>query len=138
MNNLQAVGIRMKMRTTERATFYSNWQQKKLRGLFLTAVGNSGNAASRVAEFIYSKGGYAYGGYPDIDDLFIQQARERDVKKREALLFRIQQLTIDRVMFAPIMDLRALMGVGPRVAEHTINSLPMVPFPSWEDMRLKP
>ena len=137
VNNLNAVGIRMKMRPTERATFYSNWQQKKLRGLFLTAVGNSGNAASRVAEFIYSKGGYAYGGYPDIDDLFLQQAGERDVKKREALLHRIQQLTIDRVMFAPIMDLRGLMGVGPRVAEHTINSLHLVPFPSWEDLRLK-
>jgi ABC-type transport system substrate-binding protein len=90
-----------------------------------------------VAEFIYSKGGYAYGGYPDIDDLFLQQAGERDVKKREALLHRIQQLTIDRVMFAPIMDLRGLMGVGPRVAEHTINSLHLVPFPSWEDLRLK-
>src|SRR5262245_34621822 len=137
VNNLNAAGIRVKMRPTERATFYSNWQQKKLRGLFLTAAGNSGNAASRVAEFIYSKGGYAYGGYPDIDDLFFQQARERDVKKREVLLHRIQQLTIDRVMFAPIMDLRALMGIGPRLADHTINSLHLVPFPSWEDVRLK-
>ena len=26
-------------------------------------------------------------------------------------------------MFAPIMDLRALMGVGPRVAEHMITSI---------------
>ncbi len=65
---------------------------------------------------------YASGGYPDIDELFRQQARERDPGKREALLHRIQQLTIDRVMFAPIMDLRALMAVGPRVTEHTINN----------------
>ena len=86
---------------------------------------------------MYSKGSYAYGGYPDIDELFQQQARERDPARREALLHRIQQLTIDRAMFAPIMDLRALMGVGPRVAEHTINSIPMTPFPSYEDMRLK-
>src|SRR5438874_7821318 len=35
------------------------------RSLFLTAVGNSGNAASRVEAFMYSKGPYAYGGYPD-------------------------------------------------------------------------
>jgi len=41
------------------------------------------------------------------------------------------------VMFAPIMDLRALNGVGPRVADHTINALHMVPWPSWEDMRLQ-
>ncbi len=137
VNYLNAVGIRVKMRPMERATFYAAWQEKKLRGLFLTAAGNSGNAASRVEAFIYSKGSYAYGGYPDIDELFQQQARERDPARREALLHRIQQLTIDRAMFAPIMDLRALMGVGPRVAEHTINSIPMTPFPSYEDMRLK-
>jgi peptide/nickel transport system substrate-binding protein len=137
VNNLNAVGIRVRMRPTERATFYSNWRDKKLRGLFLTAVGNSGNAASRVESFIQSKGAYAYGGYPDIDDLFEQQARERDVKKREALLHKIQQLTIDRAMFAPLMDLRALMAVGPRVAEHAINIVPMTPFPSYEDLKLK-
>ena len=57
---------------------------------------------------MYSKGSYSYGGYPDIDDLFQEQARERDLAKREALLHRIQQLTIDRVMFAPIFDFRAL------------------------------
>jgi peptide/nickel transport system substrate-binding protein len=137
VNYLNAAGIRVKMRPIERATFYSAWREKKLRGLFLTAAGNSGNAASRVETFIYSKGPYAYGGYPDIDDLYQQQAKERDRTKREALLHRIQQLTMERVMFAPIMDLRALMGVGPRVAEHTINSIPMHPFPSLEDMRLK-
>jgi peptide/nickel transport system substrate-binding protein len=137
VNYLNAVGIRVKMRPVERAAFYAAWQEKKLRGLFLTAVGNSGNAASRVEAFIYSKGSHAYGGYPDIDDLFQQQARERDRAKREAVLHRIQQLTVDRAMFAPIMDLRALMGVGPRVAEHTINAIPMVFYPSYEDMRLK-
>jgi peptide/nickel transport system substrate-binding protein len=137
MNDLNAVGIRVKLRPMERAAFYAAWQEKKLRGLFLVAVGNSGNAASRVESFMYSKGGSAYGGYPDIDELFQQQARERDPVKREALLHRIQQLSIDRVMFAPIMDLRGLMGVGPRLADHTINSIPMYPFPSHEDMRLK-
>jgi len=137
LNNLNAVGIRVRMRPTERAAFTAAWQEKKLRGLFMVAVGNSGNAATRIESFVYSKGNYAYGGYPDIDELFLQQARERDPAKREALLHRIQQLTVDRVMFAPIMDLRALNGVGPRVAEHTINSIPVFPFPSNEDMRLK-
>jgi len=137
LNYLNAVGIRMRMRPMERATFYAAWKEKKLRGVFMTAVGNSGNAASRVESFIQSKGEYAYGGYPDIDDLFQQQARERDAKKREALLFKIQQLTVDRVMFAPIMDLRALMGIGPRIAKHTITDVWMSPFPSFEDVTLK-
>ena len=63
--------------------------------------------------FVYSKGSYAYGGYPDIDELFQQQARERDPAKREVLLHRIQQLTIDRVMFAPIWNRVAHPDVNP-------------------------
>ena len=137
VNYLNAAGIRVRIRTMERAAFYAAWREKKLRGLFMVAAGNSGNAASRVAEFIYSKGSYAYGGYPDIDDLAQVQAGERDVKKREAMLHKIQQLTIDRAMFAPIMDLRALMGVGPKMADHTINLVPMTVWPSYEDMKIK-
>ena len=121
----------------EQAAFDAAWQEKKLRGIFLTAAGNSGNAATRVEAFVYSKGTFAYGGYPDIDDLFQQQSRERDAAKREALLHRIQQLTIDRVMFAPIWNTRVVVGVGPRVAEHTINLVPMSIWPSYEDMRLR-
>jgi len=136
-NCLNAVGIRVRIRTMERAAFYTAWREKKLRGLFMAAAGNSGNAASRVAEFISSRGAYAYGGYPDIDDLAAQQARERDPRRREALLHRIQQLTIDRAMFAPIMDYRTLRGVGPRVAEHMLDTQHLVPFPAYEDMRLR-
>ena len=97
----------------------------------------SGNAASRVESFIWSKGAYANGGYPDIDDLFLRQAGERDAQQREAMLDQIQQLTIDRAMFAPIMDLRALNGIGKRVTKHTITDVWMSPFPSYEDMEVK-
>jgi peptide/nickel transport system substrate-binding protein len=137
VNYLNAVGIRVRLRTMERAAFLTAWREKKLHGLFMTAVGASGNAATRAEAFMYSKGSYAYGGYPDLDELFERQASERDRTKREALLHRIQQLTIERVMFAPIMDLRGLIGVGPRLAEHTINSIPVHPFPAFEDIRLK-
>src|SRR2546428_13058411 len=91
VNYLNAVGVRVRMRPMERAAFYAAWREKKLRGLFLVGVGNSGNAASRVQEFMYSKGGYAYGGYPDIHDLFQQQARERAGPNREAAVYRIHQ-----------------------------------------------
>jgi len=137
VNYLNAIGIRVRLRNMERAAFLTAWREKKLRGLFMTAVGASGNAATRAEAFMYSKGSYAYGGYPDLDELFEQQAVERDRTKREALLHRIQQLTIERVMFAPIMDLRGLIGVGPRLAEHTINSIPVHPYPAFEDIRLK-
>ena len=70
VNDLNAVGIRVKMRPMERAAFYAAWREKKLRGLVLAAAGASGNAATRVETFIYSKVSYAYGGYPDIDALY--------------------------------------------------------------------
>jgi peptide/nickel transport system substrate-binding protein len=137
VNDLNAAGIRVRLRQMERAAFYADWQAKKLRGLFMVGAGNSGNAATRVESFIQSKGAYAYGGYPDIDAMFAEQAGERDPKKREALLSKIQQLTIDRVMYAPIMDLRALMGIGSRITKHTITDVWMSPFPSYEDMEIK-
>ena len=138
VNDLNAAGINVTLRQMERAAFYGAWQEKKLRGLFMTAAGNSGNAASRVEAFMQSKGAYAYGGYPDLDALFQQQATERDVEKRQELLFKIQQLTVDRAMYAPIMDLRTLNGIGPRVAKDTITDVWMSPWPSYEDIELKP
>jgi hypothetical protein len=134
---LQAIGIRVRMRTMERAAFLAAWREKKLRGIVMTAVGTAGNAASRVATFMCSQGSLAYGGYPDIDTLCQQQAVERNRTQREALLHRIQQLTIDRVMFAPLIDFRALVGLGPRVAEHALDTVPLHAFPAWEDVRLK-
>jgi len=137
LNDLNSVGIRLRMRPMERATFYAQWAEKKLPAVFMAAAGNSGNAASRVETFIWSKGGYAHGGYPDIDEKFLAQAQERDPVRRQAILEEIQQLTIDRVMFAPILDLRGLMGVGPRIVRDTIGDVWMNPFPSYEDMEIK-
>src|SRR5262249_8884426 len=135
--SLQAIGIRAQMRTMERAPFLTAWRDKKLRGLFLVLVGASGSAATRVTTFVCSQGAFAYGGYPDIDTLCQQQAVERDRARREALLHRIQQLTIERVMFAPIMDFRTLVGLGPRIAEHALDTIPLHAWPAWEDVRLK-
>jgi peptide/nickel transport system substrate-binding protein len=103
----------------------------------MPGAGAAGNAASRVEDFIYSKGAYAEGGYPDIDELYRQQAKERDVQKREVLLHRIQQLTIDRMMFAPVYDFRALMGIGSRVVKDTIGDIYLDPWPAYEDIEMK-
>jgi peptide/nickel transport system substrate-binding protein len=136
-NDLAGVGIRTRVRTMERVTFLEAWRNKKLQGLIVNATAAQGNAASRLEAFVVTGSAYAYGGYPDIDDLFRQQAAERDVGRREALLHKIQQLTIERAMYAPVMDLRTLNGIGPRIAKHTITDVWMSPFPSYEDMELK-
>jgi peptide/nickel transport system substrate-binding protein len=137
VNDLNAVGIRVRLAPMERAAFYADWRAHKFHGLYMTGAGNAGNAASRVEAFIYSKGGFSSGGYPDIDKLYLDQAGERDPKKREATLDKIQQLTIDRMMFAPVYDFRALNGVGPRIAKDTIGDVYLDPFPEYEDIELK-
>ncbi len=40
-------------------------------------------------------------------------------------------------MFAPIMDYRTLRGVGPRIAEHMLDTMHLIPFPAYEEVRLK-
>jgi peptide/nickel transport system substrate-binding protein len=137
VNDLNAAGIRVRLAPMERAAFYADWKAHKFHGLYMTGAGAAGNAATRVESFMYSKGAYAEGGYPDIDELYHRQARERDRQKREALLHQIQQLTIDRMMFAPVYDFRALMGVGPRIVKDTIGDIYLSPWPAYEDVVLK-
>ena len=137
-NDLATVGIRTRVRTMERATFMEAWRAKKLPGLILTVTAAPGNAPSRIENFIISTAPYATGGYPDIDDLFKQQAQERDRKKREAILHQIQRLMQERVMFGGIFEPATLHGVGPRVEEPAIGLTTQLYFAApYEDMRLK-
>ena len=97
-----------------------------------------GNAATRIEPFVISGGAFAYGGYPDIDGLFKEQASELYPKKREALLHRIQQLIHDKAMVLPIWQLALLQGVGPRVAEAGFGLIADYPWSApYEDLKLK-
>ena len=137
-NDLAAVGIRSRVRIMERATYMEAWRAKKLQGVLVTVSAAPGNAASRLEAFVVSTGPYAYGGHPDIDDLFRQQAQERDRKKREAMLHEIQRLMHERVMHGPIFEPATLHGVGPRVEEPAVGLNPLLYFTApYEDMRLK-
>jgi peptide/nickel transport system substrate-binding protein len=137
-NYLTAVGIRTRVRSMERATFFEAWRAKKLTGVIMGASAGLGNAPARLEAFVISTGTYAYGGYPDIDDLFRQQAHERDRKKREALLHQIQRLMHERVMYAPIFEPATLHGIGPRVEEPAVGLNPLLYFAApYEEMRLK-
>jgi peptide/nickel transport system substrate-binding protein len=138
LNYLTAAGIRAKLRPLERAGFLQAYREKKLKGIVYGLSGVFGNAATRIESFTYSKGTYAYGGYPDIDGLFQEQAVERDRKKREALLHRIQQLIHDKVMYLPIWQLALLQGVGPRVAEPGLGLIADFPWSApYEELKLK-
>ncbi len=135
---LGSVGIKVRIRTMERAAFYSALESKKLKGLCVCINAVYGNAASRMSQTVPTDGAFAYGGYPDIDGLYKQQARENDPRKREAQLHQIQRLLHERVRFAPIMDFIWPSGVGPRVAEPALMLIDPYPWSApLEDVRLK-
>ena len=135
---LQAAGIRVRLRPLERAAFFKGYQEKKLKDIAYTITGAFGNAATRIENFVASGGTYVYGGYPDIDGLFREQAGELDRKRREAMLQRIQQLMHERVMYAPIWELGFIHAQGPRVAESGLGLIPGWAFSApYEDVKLK-
>src|SRR6266446_922860 len=101
-NYLQAVGIRTRMRTMERATFLTSWREHKLRGVIMGLGAPAGNAATRIEVYATKGGIYSAGVVPEIEALYQRQARELDRKKREGLLHQIQQIMYDRAMYVPI------------------------------------
>ncbi len=138
-NNLQAVGIRTRLRPLERAAFFAAYSEKKLKNIIQGASGAFGNAATRLEAFVVTGGAYVYGSYPDLDGLFQEQATELDRKRREAILHKMQQLVVqDKAMYAPIWELAFLNGVGPRVQESGLGLIPGFAYSGpYEDVALK-
>ncbi len=139
INYLQAVGIRTRLRTMERAAFLAAWREKKIKGVIMGLGAPAGNAATRIEVYVTKGGIYASGVVPEIEDLYQRQAREMDRKKREATLYQIQQIMHDRVMHVPIYELAFLWGVGPRVEEACVDHIKGFSYSApYEDLKLKP
>ena len=138
VNNLREVGIKMQMRPIERAGFIKGYADKQFKNLIQAGPGAFGNAATRLEMMIVKGGQFAYGSYPDIDALFLQQAVELDRAKRAAILHKMQQMMVDRTIFAPIWQLAFINGIGPRVKESAFGLIPGFPYTSpYEDLVLK-
>jgi peptide/nickel transport system substrate-binding protein len=137
-NDLQAIGIRIKVQPLERAAMIKANQEKKLKNLYRGGSAAFGNAATRIEALVVSDGRYAYGGAPDIDGLFREQAAETDRKKREAMLHRIQQLMYDRAIFVPLFEPAFLNGYGPRVVESGLGLITYHGYSAlYEDVKLR-
>ena len=78
------------------------------------------------------------GSLPEIDDLYARQAREIDVKKREAMVHEIQKIIHDKVTAIPLFEQAFIWGVGPRVAEAGEGRISGFGYSApFEDLRLK-
>ncbi|HEU5197679.1 MAG TPA: ABC transporter substrate-binding protein [Methylomirabilota bacterium] len=139
VNYLQAVGIKTRLRTMERAAFLSAFREKKLRGVIMGLGAPAGNAATRIDTYVTKNGIYSSGVVPEIEDLFVRQARELDRKKREALLHQIQTIMHDRVLHVPIFEIAFLWGVGPRVEEPMVDAIKGFSYSApYEDLKVRP
>ncbi len=137
LDNLQAVGIRVKLRPIERAAFIKGYAEKAFKNIINGGSGAFGNAATRLEAFVVKGGTFVYGNYPDIDALFQQQAVEMDHKRRGAVLEKIQQILHERTIYAPIWQLAFINGVGPRVGESGFGLIAGYPYTSpYEDITL--
>src|SRR5207245_99018 len=82
--------------------------------------------------------GFDAGVIPEVEDLFQRQAREIDVKRREALIHQIQQILHDRVTHVPIYELAFTWGIGPRLEEPGISLIRGYAYSApYEDLKLK-
>jgi len=138
LDNFQAAGIRLKLRPFERAAFVEAYSGKKLKNVILGGSGAFGNTATRFEAFVVKGGAYVYGSYPDIDALYQQQAIELDHKKRAAILDKMQQILVDRTIYAPIWQLGFINGVGPRVGESGFGLITDFAYTApFEDITIK-
>jgi len=138
LNNLQEVGIRSRLRPMERAAFLKGWGEKSFKNLIQCGSGAFGNAATRLEAFIVKGGTYAYGSYPDIDALALQQAAELDHKRRAAMLEKMQQLVHEKSVVAPIWQLAFINGVGPRVGQSGFGLITDYAYTApYEDITIK-
>src|SRR6185436_15719004 len=138
LNSLEDIGIRVKLRPIERAAFTSSYGEKKYRNLIQGGSGAFGSAATRMETFVVKGGTYVYGSYPDIDELFAQQAQTADKAKRTELLHRMQQQVHERTVYAPLFQLGFLNGQGRRVEEAAFNLISGHPYSApYEELRLK-
>jgi ABC-type transport system substrate-binding protein len=137
-NYFQAVGIRVTVRPLERAAFFKEYQEKRLKHIIQSGSAAFGNAATRLDAFVASSGLFTYGTYPDIEGLIREQETAQDRGKREAILHQIQQLIHEKVMFAPLMEPAILNGYGPRLAEPSLGTITnMAGAAPYEDIQLK-
>jgi peptide/nickel transport system substrate-binding protein len=139
VNYFAAVGIRVRMRTMERAALLTAWREKKIRNLFVGATGAAGNASTRLEGYVTGRGTGSYGSIPEIEDLFARQLQEMDRKKRESVLHQIQRIVADRVLFVPIWENGFIRAYGPRMDEAALTLIPSFPYSApLEDLRIKP
>ena len=115
-----------------------SYAEKKFKNVIQGGSGAFGNAATRLEMLAVKGGTYAYGSYPDLDELFQRQAAELDKQHCETILHKMQQIVHERTMYAPIWQFAFINGHGPRVGESGFGLIPRFAYTGpYEDITIK-
>jgi peptide/nickel transport system substrate-binding protein len=138
VDNLQAVGVRARLRPSERAAFIQGISDKIYKNIVQIGSGAFGNVATRLESWIVKGGPYVYGSYPQIDELFAAQAAELDRGRRTEILHKMQMLVHELAVVVPLWQLAFINGQGARVGESSFGKIAGFPYTApYEDQTLK-
>ena len=138
VNDLKAVGIRLRLRPLERAAFLKQYGDKSLKHVILAGSGAPGTAATRLEQYVISGGLYTYTTIPEVDGLYSAQATELNPRARRVILDKMQQIIHDRVLFGPVLEYAYLVSIGPRLEVDNLNVLPQNPYTApYEELRIR-
>jgi peptide/nickel transport system substrate-binding protein len=139
VNSLAEVGIIAKLRPLERAAFDKGFTDKRYKkGIIQGSSAAFGNASTRLSVWAIKGGAYAYGSYPELDQLYEQQLAETDIAKRAALLEHMQRIILDKQMYVNLWQLAFINAAGPRVGEAGIGLVKTYVYTGpYEDLTLK-
>jgi peptide/nickel transport system substrate-binding protein len=97
---LKAVGINVELKTSAQATFLSDWQGKKIPGMYLFQINTSSFDASGTWQLL----GVTTPTFtePDLKALIAKQLAEADPAVRSKDLNDVAQLVSDKVLYVPL------------------------------------
>jgi peptide/nickel transport system substrate-binding protein len=143
IGQLREVGIRAKMRTMERGTFF-----KLLRGgrqafpgnqMVLIVSASPGDWAGRYRAYFQCGGFSSLSCVPELDAKFKQYEASANLAEREKLSVAIQTDILEHYYVVPVYRLAFINAIGPRIAREKwqdVFSTAIYAYP-WEDIKLK-
>jgi ABC-type transport system substrate-binding protein len=146
---LQAIGIRGRLQTLERAVYTKRRQggMKEWPGLNIIMAGaRIGATWANWYETAFKCGGFLSADafcVEDLDTKYAQYLKSDKPAERQALAYEIQRAILENYYFVPVFRHAFMNAIGPRIAAKRWQDV----FPSyrstgyaypWEDIQLKP
>ena len=143
ISQLRAIGIRMKLQTLERGTYFKMLQggREAFPGVQMVLIvsASPGDWATRYRAYFACKGFASRTCVPALDAKFKQYEESTDPAERKRLSEEIQREILENYYTVPVYRLVFINGIGPRIAAKKWQDI----FPTtiyaypWEEIRLK-